>query len=156
MSSIKDRITEFIRYKGITKYKFYKETGMTRGVLESKSGITEDNITKFIAYYPNVNLDWLIKGIGEKETIEKNEKIDKNKSNTAHNLSTDVQNDEDILKDNLLNLLVNDEEIKNAFKHFIGKEINLFASKKIMNLVKDKDFFRVITNYLNELEGKQN
>ncbi len=142
MSLIKNRILEFIDYKGISKYKFYKETGITRGVLESKSGITEDNISKFINYYPSVNLEWLFRGEGEFEISSK----DNTKENESFSTSLEI----DQLKDNLLNLLVNDNEIKNAFANIIGKEINMFASKKITNLVKDEDFFRVITNYLSK------
>ncbi|WP_438712650.1 hypothetical protein ACSTS3_10500 [Aquimarina muelleri] len=156
MSCIKSRMLEFIESKGISKYKFYKETGMTRGVLESKSGITEDNITKFIAYYPNVNLDWLIRGIGEREINTFKSKTDSNTSHDLLPLPIEDTQEAVLLKDRILNLLVNDKDIQDAFKLFIGKEINLYASKKLMNLVKDEDFFRIIANYLQDLSSKQN
>lgn len=65
ISSIKTRIIEYLDFKGITKYEFYKESKITRSVLDKNSGISEDNIIKFIAYDPAINLDWLIKGEGE-------------------------------------------------------------------------------------------
>lgn len=65
ISPIKDRILQFIDYKGISKYKFYQETGITRGVLDKESGISEDNIAKFIAYSDEINLEWLLLGKGE-------------------------------------------------------------------------------------------
>lgn len=64
---------QYIENKGISKYKFYQDTGITRGVLDKESGISEENIAKFIAYAPEVSLNWLLKNEGE--IIEtKNEK----------------------------------------------------------------------------------
>ncbi|MBU2525205.1 MAG: hypothetical protein KKC03_01200 [Bacteroidetes bacterium] len=65
ISPIKDRILQFIDLKGISRYKFYQETGITRGVLEKETGISEDNIAKFIAYAKDVDVEWLLTGNGE-------------------------------------------------------------------------------------------
>ncbi len=65
MSSIKERILNFIKEEGHSKSEFYRKTGITRGVLDKDSGLTEVNIAKFIAAYPEVKLDWLIKGYGQ-------------------------------------------------------------------------------------------
>jgi len=65
ISTIKTRITQYLNYKGISKYKFYKETGITRGILDQKNGISEENTARFIAYFPEVNIEWLITGNGE-------------------------------------------------------------------------------------------
>ncbi len=65
ISSIKQRILLFVDSLNISKRKFYEKTGISRGTLESKTGITEDIMAKFIAKYPNINLQWLIKGEGE-------------------------------------------------------------------------------------------
>ena len=35
-SPIKKNILQYIEYKGISKYKFYQETGITRGGIRSK------------------------------------------------------------------------------------------------------------------------
>lgn len=50
---------------GISKRDFYSKIGVSRGTLESKTGITEDVITKFFATYPEVNIEWLMTGRGE-------------------------------------------------------------------------------------------
>jgi len=63
-SPIKQRILEYLDFKGISRYKFYNESGMTRGVLDKDSGISEDNIAKFVAYFPKINLRWLMLGEG--------------------------------------------------------------------------------------------
>lgn len=64
MSPIKQRILYFVEKLGITKREFYADVGISRGTLESKSGITEDVMAKFIAKYPLVNIQWLITGEG--------------------------------------------------------------------------------------------
>lgn len=65
ISPIKQRILQFAEYLGISKRDFYKTIGVSRGTLESKTGITEDVMAKFIATYPNVSIRWLITGYGE-------------------------------------------------------------------------------------------
>ena len=62
VSPIKQRILEFAENLGISKRKFYNTIGVSRGTLESPTGITEDILSKFIAAFPNVNIVWLITG----------------------------------------------------------------------------------------------
>jgi len=63
-SLIKQNILQFIDYKGITKYKFYQKSGITRGVLDQNNGMSEENTTRFLACYPEVNPTWLLTGKG--------------------------------------------------------------------------------------------
>lgn len=83
ISPIKDRILQYIEYLGISKYKFYKKSGITRGVLDKTSGICEENIAKFVVAYPGVSLDWLMLGNGP---------IEKSKSNYILNVSDHIEN----------------------------------------------------------------
>lgn len=64
ISPIKQRIVEYLENTGVSKYEFYKNSGTTRGVLEKESGISEDNIAKFLAYAKDVNPTWLVAGYG--------------------------------------------------------------------------------------------
>ena len=64
-SIIKKNILQFIEYKGITAYKFYKETGISRGILSQNNGLSEENTLRFLAYFPEVNAEWLLTGNGE-------------------------------------------------------------------------------------------
>ena len=64
-SLIKQNILYFIDYKNITKYKFYQETGITRGVLDQDNGMSEENTAKFLAQYPEVSPEWLLTGRGD-------------------------------------------------------------------------------------------
>lgn len=63
-STQKERILQFIDYKGISKNKFYIETGISNGVLDKKSGLSMETIEKFYSTYPEINPEWLLTGKG--------------------------------------------------------------------------------------------
>lgn len=65
ISPIKQRILFFAGTLGISKRDFYAKIGVSRGTLESKTGITEDVVTKFFTTYPEVSVEWLMTGGGE-------------------------------------------------------------------------------------------
>lgn len=67
ISPIKKRILEYADTLHISKRDFYKQIGVSRGTLESKTGITEEIMAKFIATFPNISLEWLVTGNGERE-----------------------------------------------------------------------------------------
>lgn len=50
---------------GVSKRSFYSKIGVSRGTLESNTGITEDVIAKFFAAFPEINTEWLMFGTGE-------------------------------------------------------------------------------------------
>lgn len=64
ISPIKQRILHFADTLGISKREFYAKIGVSRGTLESRTGITEDIVAKFIATYPDISTDWLLTGNG--------------------------------------------------------------------------------------------
>lgn len=65
ISPIKRRILQFADTLNVSKREFYLQIGVSRGTLESKTGITEDILAKFIAAYPNVSIEWLMQGKGD-------------------------------------------------------------------------------------------
>lgn len=65
ISPIKQRILQFADSLNISKRDFYAKIGVSRGTLESKTGITEDILAKFVATFPEVSIDWLMQGKGE-------------------------------------------------------------------------------------------
>lgn len=75
--SIKDRILKYIEYKGLSKYKFYKETGIANGFLDKEGDITVLKSADILAAYPDLNPDWLLfdKGGMLKEANPKNEAV---------------------------------------------------------------------------------
>lgn len=86
ISPIKQRILQFVENLGISKREFCDKTGISRGTLESHTGITEETITKFFATYPNINPTWLFTGVGSQEA--KKDKIEYEIDN-HFNLTTD-------------------------------------------------------------------
>lgn len=64
-SLIKQNILRYLSESGVSAYEFYKKSGVTRGVLQQSNGISEDNLTRFLAYAPEVSPDWLLTGTGE-------------------------------------------------------------------------------------------
>ncbi len=78
ISPIKQRILSFAENLGMSKREFYKSIGVSRGTLESSSGITEDIMAKFITRYPEVSVKWLVTGDGDKFNAIMQEKEQKN------------------------------------------------------------------------------
>jgi hypothetical protein len=64
-SPIKQRILHFAQHHCDSKREFYARTGISRGTLESKTGITESTLVKFFTTYKNVNPFYFITGEGE-------------------------------------------------------------------------------------------
>lgn len=72
-SPIKKRILHYLDLKGITKYAFYRDSGVTRGILDHPTGISEDNITKFLSFAQDISPVWLLTGEGKIFTAQKTE-----------------------------------------------------------------------------------
>ena len=63
-SIIKQKILQYLDFKGISKYKFYQETGITNGILSQSNGISEDNLLRFLSVYNDISTEWLLTGEG--------------------------------------------------------------------------------------------
>lgn len=63
-SPIKRKILTFLSEMSISQYDFYRKTGITRGILSQNNGISEENIARFLAVYPQVSAEWLLTGRG--------------------------------------------------------------------------------------------
>ena len=99
ISPIKQRILQFADNLNISKREFYAKIGVSRGTLESKTGITEDVLAKFIATFPDVSIEWLMQGKGRM-------KVDKE---VVDNVATDttvgmiLHRDEQLIRENDMN-----------------------------------------------------
>jgi len=69
--SAKERMREFLRHKGLSKYKFYDVTGFSNGFLDKGESITSDKCEIIYSHYPEINLRWLITGEGSMLTSPK-------------------------------------------------------------------------------------
>ncbi|HMR84075.1 MAG TPA: S24 family peptidase [Niabella sp.] len=75
-SNIKKRIIQHLENVGISKRKFYIKTGIANGVLDKATGLTEDNIEKYISKFPEINTDWLLTGNGDMYKPTENEPME--------------------------------------------------------------------------------
>ena len=80
ISPIKERILQFIEYKGITKTDFCNNTNMSYANLKGKSLESElggTQLYEILSYYREISPDWLILGEGEMlRSQEKKTKIE--------------------------------------------------------------------------------
>ncbi|MGV0830721.1 S24 family peptidase [Empedobacter brevis] len=122
-SIIKKNILQFLEFKGISKYEFYHKTGVSNGVLTQKSGMSEENIHRFLSYYKEVNPTWLLTGMGSM-----------------------INEDKTIVKEPLV--LYNKKE-NNFFSKSQGIPLyNIEASAGIVTLFKDSDNYDPV-DYIN-------
>lgn len=88
-STIKTNILHYIDCEGITRYDFYKKTGITRGILDQNNGMSEENTARILAYFSDLSPEWLITGRGPMlKSVEKgivqNNNGGKNNTNIAN------------------------------------------------------------------------
>ncbi|OJV38627.1 MAG: hypothetical protein BGO29_15800 [Bacteroidales bacterium 36-12] len=63
--TVRERIISFLTYKDISRYRFYKDTGLSNGFLDKAGSINSDNCEKICYCYPELNPEWLLIGKGE-------------------------------------------------------------------------------------------
>jgi len=61
---VKERILEYLDNKGISKYKFYQQTGLSNGYLDKKGSIGADKCEIILSTYEDINTEWLMRGKG--------------------------------------------------------------------------------------------
>lgn len=110
ISPIKQRILQFADTLNISKREFYTKIGVSRGTLESKTGITEDVLAKFIAVFPDVSIDWLMQGKGQMRKVS-SEVATPSDENTSYTIHAVLANNEKLIRENE-RLLIRVEELE--------------------------------------------
>lgn len=67
MDTIKERLVEYLKINGVSKKDFSEKTGISLWNLTGKSMQSEiggAQISQSLGYFPNLNPDWLLLGIG--------------------------------------------------------------------------------------------
>lgn len=63
---VRDRITQFIAYKRMSKRRFQASIGVSSSYIQGiTSGMSADVLHKISSTYPDLNTDWLLTGEGE-------------------------------------------------------------------------------------------
>lgn len=60
----RERILKYIESKGISKYQFYKDTGISNGFLDKDGNMGSDKCEIICSVYKDVSIEWLIMGRG--------------------------------------------------------------------------------------------
>lgn len=66
METLKDRIKRFIVEQGVTVQSFEGRCGLANGAVAKMGDNTRrSTLTRIKSVYPNLNIDWLLTGVGE-------------------------------------------------------------------------------------------
>ena len=66
MKGTKDRLREYVRYKGITAAAFAQQIGKTKSYISSLAGsIAVETAFLIMKEFPDLNMMWLLFGVGE-------------------------------------------------------------------------------------------
>jgi phage repressor protein C with HTH and peptisase S24 domain len=60
----RERILKYIESKGISKYRFYKDIGLSNGYLDKEGSVGSEICEKISYQYKDLSIDWLITGQG--------------------------------------------------------------------------------------------
>lgn len=62
ISVYKQRVIQYLDFKGISKREFYARTGLSNGVLDKDSSLTLISVEKIISAFEDLNAFWLLTG----------------------------------------------------------------------------------------------
>lgn len=63
--STKGRFVEYLKFKGIGQTAFEESAGLSRGAIAKKTGFSADSIEKIASACTDLNINWLVTGIGD-------------------------------------------------------------------------------------------
>lgn len=93
----KEKIKEYLEFKGIAKNKFYTTTGFSVGFLDSGTSIGADKIKTIIDNYPDLNLKWLVLDEGDM-IINNPNTTNENQENKLELLLNLIKTKEELIK----------------------------------------------------------
>jgi len=120
-TSIRERIAEFLILKGISRYRFYKDTGLSNGFLDKPGSINSDNCEKICYCYPDINPEWLLTGKGE--MLKSGELIELEKSDKQASIEVLVKKIVELTSENTL--LKKENETLRSLTGTVNKIIHL-------------------------------
>ena len=63
--NVKERLISYLKVKGVNNSEFGRSIGVSAAFVSSiRSSIGQDKLTKISAMYPDLNIEWLLTGIG--------------------------------------------------------------------------------------------
>jgi len=137
-SPIKQNILLYLAQKGVSAYEFYKESGVTRGILQQNNGISEDNIARFLAYAPDVSVEWLITGRGNMLSTMQEKRQEK--SNEGENLPK-------VSYDPTLGKPYYDVDFLGGFDEIANSQVTIPANNIVIQGFEKADFWCNVTGH---------
>ncbi len=95
MNEVQKRLTQFIKYLNISISQFEQRTGVANGFVSSTNARMRNSTKNLISsQYPELNMDWLIRGRGEMLNTDKNtiNSYGANSANAIHGNAVVVNN----------------------------------------------------------------
>lgn len=119
--SSKDKILQYIEYKGITVYEFEKITGLSHGILRSGKHFGVDKMKQIRDNLPDLNMNWLIYNEGNmllkaNNNLNESDETYKKPCGNCDILEKDLKNAEKLLEAK--------EETIGILKHQLGIDNN--------------------------------
>ena len=65
--TVKERIQEYLNYKGVSPTSAERELGWGNGAFTKAKSITVDRAKELLLYYPDLSAEWLLRGTGNVE-----------------------------------------------------------------------------------------
>lgn len=64
METSKDRVLQFVDFKGVSRRKFYEKCGLSNAFLDKVGSIGADKLESISIAYPDLNVEWIVTGKG--------------------------------------------------------------------------------------------
>ena len=62
--SVKERLKEYLEYKGISVNAFETTTGMSKGYYRNTKHISADVLSRICTTYEDISAEWILRGVG--------------------------------------------------------------------------------------------
>jgi len=125
IATSKERLLQYLELKGISKKDFYSKTEIKRGFLDTdklKSNISDVFLANIIANFNDLNLYWLISGIGEM-LLSIVKEINALENYTASEISVHIHNNKVDFDNNPVYQLLRESDIKDGVIELMTEKI---------------------------------
>lgn len=111
----------FLKAREISKSQFYRATGVSNGMLDKPSGVSEKNIELFLKSYPEVRVEWLITGRGSMTGSEASKAEEPAASYGAVGRDNDVVDRKDVTLSEVASLVEKVRELEKRLNELENK-----------------------------------
>ena len=96
--NIRERILKYLEFRNISRYRFYKETGLSNGFLDKEGAINSDNCEKICSCYKDINPEWLVIGKGDMVRYREDDDVERPSIDVLVNKIIELTSENTLLK----------------------------------------------------------